>query len=326
MRARITAIASYLPKKVLSNADFEKMLDTSDEWIVTRTGMKERRIAAPGENSSDMGEKAAKEALKKAGLSPEDVDLVIVGTMTPDYLAPSTAAIIQNRIGATRACAVDFQAACSGFIYGLSMAKAYVESGMYKNILLVATDKLSSFVDYTDRNTSILFGDGAGAVVVSGEGEGLAIRHVHLGADGEQAKLLSIPAGGCFLPASKETVEERQHYLKMNGKELFKHAVRRMEDAVNDCLKETSLLEEDISWIVPHQANSRIIDGLAKRFSMPLERVFKIIHKYGNTSASSVLIALDELLMEHEIKKGENLMLVAFGAGLTWGASVLSKI
>lgn len=325
MRARITAMASYLPEKVLRNSDLEKMVNTTDEWIVSRTGMKERRIAAEGECTSDMGASAAIKALEKAGMDASEVELILVATMTPDHFAPSTAALIQHKIGAKNAFAMDFQAACSGYLYGLSIAKAYVESGMYSKVLLIAAEKLSSFMNYKDRDTCILFGDGASASVISNEGGGLEIRTVDLGTDGSQSEILKIPAGGTGMPTSHKTIDEGMHYIQMNGKELFKHAVRRMESAVKKCLDSSKLREEDISWLVPHQANLRIIDGLAKRFSIPSERVYVNIHKYGNTSAPSVAIALDELLQEEQVDNGENVMLVAFGAGLTWGSTLLTK-
>lgn len=325
MKARITAMASYLPERVLRNSDLEKIVDTTDEWIVTRTGMKERRIAAEGEHTSHMGARAAERALEKAGMDVSEVELVLVATMTPDHFAPSTAALIQDKIGAKNAFAMDFQAACSGYLYGLSMAKAYVESGMYSNVLLVAAEKLSTFMNYKDRDTCILFGDGAAASVITDKGEGMEIRTVDLGTDGSQSDILMIPAGGSGIPTSHETIDGGQHFIKMNGKELFKHAVRRMEGAVKKCLDRNNLREEDISWLVPHQANLRIIDGLAKRFSIPAEKVYVNIHKYGNTSAPSVAIALDELTQEEQVDNGENVMLVAFGAGLTWGSTLLTK-
>ncbi len=323
--ARIIGTGSYLPERVLSNVDLEKMVDTSDDWILTRTGMKERRLAHENEHTSFMGSEAAKKAMEDAGVAAADIDMILVATLSPDYAFPSTAAIIQADLKAEKAAALDFQAACTGYVYGLSLARAYVESGLCKNVLLIASEKLSSIVDYEDRTTCVLFGDGAGASVISDEGEGLAIKHVCLGADGNQAELLIMPAGGSRHPASKDTVERRLHYLKMDGKEVFKHAVRRMEAAANQCLEEVGIKKDDISWLVPHQANIRIINALAKRFEMPDDRVFKTIHKYGNTSASSVIIALDELRKEQPIKSEEHLLLVAFGAGLTWGASVLTQ-
>ena len=326
LRARIISLGSYLPSQILSNQDLEKMVDTSDEWIVSRTGIKERRIASKDEASSDLGTSAAKAALKRAGLNSEDIDLIIVSTMTPDYISPSTAALIQKNIGASKAAAMDIQAACTGFLYGLSMAKAFIESRMYSRILLVATEKMSSVMDYQDRNTCILFGDGAAAAIIAGEGAGLAIDTVCLGADGELADLVIIPGGGSRHPTSHETVDQRMHYFKMEGKEVFKHAVRRMGQTAKECLEKSGLTEEKISWLVPHQANLRIMDAIAKNFNVPGERVYKTIHKYGNTSASSVAIALDELTQEHSIAINENLLLMAFGGGLTWGASILTKV
>lgn len=326
IRARIIGTGSYLPKKILSNSDLEKLVDTSDEWITTRTGMKERRIASQEEPTSFMGAEAAKQALSKANLKVEDIDFIIVATITPDYPFPSTACLIQAQLQATKAGAIDIQAACSGYIYGLSIAKAYVEAGIYCHVLVIAAEKLSTFTDYEDRSTCVLFGDGAAACVVSNFGDGFAIDSIVLGADGTQKDLLYMPGGGVCNPASVETVQSRQHYIKMEGKETYKHAVRRMESAAMQCLEKTGYLEEQISYLVPHQANMRIIEGLAKRFKISMDKVFITIHKYGNTSASSCGIALDELIHEKEITEGEHLLLVAFGAGLTWGASILTSI
>jgi 3-oxoacyl-[acyl-carrier-protein] synthase-3 len=323
-KAKIIGTGSYLPTKVLTNFHLEQMVETSDEWIVTRTGIRERRIAEPTEYTSSMGSKAALKALEDAGIDAADVGYIIVATLTPDYLFPSTACLIQKELGAKNASAIDMQAACSGYLYGLSLAKALVESKMHKNILVVAAEKLSSITDYTDRSTCVLFGDGASAAVVSLEGSGLAIQSVRLGADGELSELIAMPGGGCRNPVSEETIAQRQHFIKMSGNEVFKHAVRRMESACKECLEELGLQELEISWVIPHQANCRIIDAIAKRFEhLPEERVFKTVHKYGNTSASSVGIALDELLRNHSVKAQEKLLLTAFGAGITWGAAVL---
>jgi 3-oxoacyl-[acyl-carrier-protein] synthase-3 len=250
-----------------------------------------------------------------------------VATLTPDYVFPSTACLLQARLGATKAAAVDIQAACTGYLYALSMAKAFLESGMYRNVLIVASEKLSSIVNYKDRNTCVLFGDGACAAVVSmaKEKKGLIVQDVSLGADGHQSELLVLPAGGSRVPASLESVAQDLHYLKMEGKEVFKHAVRRMESACKDCLDKLGMKESDINRIIPHQANTRIIEAIAKRFQVPMERVYMTIHKYGNTSASSLGIALDELLKEDNLAVGDNLLLTAFGAGLTWGAAILTK-
>ncbi|MCH9626601.1 MAG: 3-oxoacyl-[acyl-carrier-protein] synthase 3 [Chlamydiales bacterium] len=324
--ARIIGTGSYLPERVLSNRDLEALVETSDEWIVSRTGMRERRLAAKDEFTSDMGVKAAKKALENAGKQSHEIDLILVATISPDYIFPSTASLVQSGLNAPQAAAMDFQAACTGYLYGLAMAKGFIESGLYKNILLIASEKLSSFVDYEDRNTCVLFGDGASASVISDSGEGFAIRQACLGADGEVAQLLMLPAGGCRHPASAETVASNQHYISMEGKEVFKHAVRRMESAAKECLEKAEMTEEQIDWLVPHQANERIIDAIAKRFAIDEAKVYKTVHKYGNTSASAVAIALDELICEKEIKTGENMLLVAFGAGFTWGATILTKL
>lgn len=323
-QAKILGTGVYLPERVLTNQDLEQMVDTSDEWIVSRTGMKERRIARSDEFTSDMGAKAAMAAIEDAGLSVGDIDFILVATLTPDYQFPSTACLIQQLLGAQRAACLDIQAACTGYLYALSLAKAFVESGAYRHILVVAAEKLSAITNYKDRSTCVLFGDGAAACVVSSEGKGLAIQSVRLGADGEQSQLLVMPAGGCRLPASADTVANQQHYITMAGNELFKHAVRRMEAACKECIDEASLNELDISWVVPHQANIRIIDAIAKRFKhLPMERVYKTVQKYGNTSASSMGIALHESRKEQVLHADEHILLTAFGAGLTWGAALL---
>jgi 3-oxoacyl-[acyl-carrier-protein] synthase-3 len=337
-QAWIVETGSYVPEKILTNSDLEKMVDTSDEWISTRTGMKERRIAAEGEYTSDMGLKAAQAALQKSGIDPLEIDLILVATLTPDHPFPSTACLIQTRLGATRAVAFDIQAACSGFVYGLSLAKGLVESGTYRTVLLVASEKLSSIVNYKDRNTCILFGDGAAACIIQGEVPGAAIdktkdrsrwmkiHDISLGADGAQAELLIQPAGGSKCPASAQTVADCLHFIHMEGKEVFKHAVRRMEGACKESLEKAGFQEDQAAWLIPHQANMRIIEALAKRFNVSMEKVFITIHKYGNTSASSVGIALDEFRRDIPIVRGEPILLAAFGAGLTWGAGVLTYV
>lgn len=325
LKARIAGVGSFLPSRVLSNQDLEKIVETSDEWIVSRTGMKERRIAGSDEFTSTMGAFAAQNALNQSGVSVSAIDMIIVATMTPDYVSPSTAAIIQAKIGAVNAAAIDIQAACTGYLYGLSMAKAYIESGLYKSILVIASEKMSSVVDYTDRNTCVLFGDGASAAVVNGQGPGFSIDTICLGADGALADLLIVPGGGSKNPASHSTVDKRMHYLKMEGREVFKHAVRRMGAAARQCLEQSNMDESQLSWLIPHQANMRIVDAIAKNCNIPAEKVYKTVHKYGNTSASSIAIALDELIQNQTIQHGEHLLLVAFGAGLTWGAAILTK-
>lgn len=326
LKAKIIGTGSYLPERVLSNRDLEQMVDTSDEWIVSRTGMHERRIARADEYTSDMGIAAARRALANAQMDPEEIDFILVATLTPDYLCPSTACLIQQAIGAKRAGAVDLQAACTGYLYALAIAKSFVESGLYKNVLIVAAEKLSSITNYKDRSTCILFGDGACASIVSLQGKGLAISSICLGSDGEQAELLMMPGGGCRLPATKESVEEGKHYLQMAGNEVFKHAVRRMESSCKECLTAAGFKESDISWLIPHQANIRIIDAIAKRFDhLSSERIFKTVHKYGNTSCSSIGIALDELRLLHPLQAGEKILLTAFGGGLTWGSAILEE-
>jgi len=326
IKARIIGLGAYLPHKVLTNQDFEKMVETSDEWILSRTGIKERRIAAEDEFTSTMGTAAAKKALVSAKLVPSDIELILVATMTPDYISSSTASIIQSQLGAENAAAFDLQAACSGFIYALSVAKAYIESGMYKRLLVVASERMSSYVDYTDRSTCVLFGDGAAAAVVAADGIGLGIDAVSLGSDGSLVDLIIVPGGGVRHPPSLETIAKRMHYFKMEGREVFKHAVRRMSAAAKECLTKAGLSEHQVSWLVPHQANLRIMDAIAKGFNVSPERMYKTVQKYGNTSASSVAIALEELLTQHPVSTGEHLLLVAFGAGLTWGAAVLTKL
>ncbi|MEI8366373.1 MAG: beta-ketoacyl-ACP synthase III [Parachlamydiaceae bacterium] len=325
-KARITGIGSYLPEKVLTNKDLEEIVDTTDDWIVSRTGIKERRIAASNEYTSDMGAAAARKALHSAKLTVDDIDAIIVATMTPDYTSSSVAALIANLLGCEKKIAAfDLQAACSGFLYALSVAKAYVDSGMYQRVLVVASEKMSAFVDYEDRSTCVLFGDGAAAVVVEGKGKGLGIDSLSLGADGSLAELLFIPAGGVRNLPTVGTISGRLHYFKMDGKEVFKHAVRRMSAAAKECLEKAGLVDSQVEWLVPHQANMRIMDAIAKGFSIPYEKMYKTVHKYGNTSASSIAIALDELVCEHQITTGQHILLVAFGAGLTWGAIILTQ-
>lgn len=313
-KAKITGLGSYLPQKILSNFDLEKMVDTSDEWIISRTGIKERRIADEVETPSEMGALASKSALKNAGLDLSEIDLILAATMTPEhYGCPSTAALIQSKLGCLGIPAFDVQAACSGYLYALSVAKVFVESGQYRNVLVAATEKMSSIVDFTDRSTCVLFGDGASAFVVSIEGKGLEIGQVLLGGDGSCADLIEVPNN-----SSKA-------HINLKGREVFKHAVRRMAQSIDQNLGESGLKKEDISWLIPHQANGRIIDALERHMGIPKEKVFVNLEKYGNTSASSVGIALDELLQQHPTSSGDRYLLVAFGAGLTWGSALLTQ-
>lgn len=326
-KASIIGTGMYAPERVLTNQELEKMVDTSDDWIVSRTGMKERRIAKDSESASDMGIEAAKKALEDAGKTAEDVDLILCATLTPDHLFPATACLIQKGLGANKAAAFDISAACSGFIYALATAKAFIAAGQYRTVLLIATEKISSILDYTDRRTCVLFGDAASAAVIQEGGEeGLELIHGVLGADGNGAEMLIQPAGGSRQPTSKESIEQGLHYLQMEGREVYKHAVRRMDEVALRCIEDVGMTIDDIDYLVPHQANVRIIEGFAKRFKIPQDRVLLNVHKYGNTSAASVGIALDELLKTQDLEEGDNILLVAFGAGLTWGAMVFSKV
>lgn len=325
-KARIISLGSYVPERVLSNHDLEKMVNTTDEWIYTRTGIRERRVAGKHEASSDLGVMAARQALQKAHLQATDIDLIVVATMTPDHLCPGTANLIQAKLQAGAVPAVDILAACSGWLYGLSIAKAWVESGAYRRVLLVATEKMSAFVNFHDRSSCILFGDGAAAAIIAGERAGLLIHEVDLGSDGSGADLIMIPAGGSKHPTTAETTAQGEHFLTLKGKEVFKYAVKQMAASAEACLKKASLHHEDIKWFVPHQANGRIMDAMARQLEIDEAKVYRTIEKYGNTSASSIGIALDELMQEGALKEGEHILLTAFGGGLTWGASLLTGV
>jgi len=319
----ILGTGHFLPDKVLTNADLERMVDTSDEWITTRTGIKERRIAEKGTPTSEIATLAAKEALKSAKLNAEDIDLIIVGTITPDMQFPSTACLVQAKLGAKKAAAFDISAACSGFIYAISVAEAMIKSGQYKNTLVIGAEVLSSIVDWEDRNTCVLFGDGAGAVVLAPVSEG-GILSTHLGSDGNEAGLLNMPAGGSAMPATPETVKNKLHYLKMSGNEVFKLAVKAMADAADKAAKKAGISSVDqLDLIIPHQANMRILLAVANRLKIPESKLFLNVTKYGNMSSASTAVALDEAVREGRIKKGDNIILVAFGAGLTWAACVI---
>lgn len=325
-KARIISLGSYVPERVLSNHDLEKMIDTTDEWIYTRTGIRERRLAGKSEATSDLGLIAAKQALEKANLKASDVDLILVATMTPDHLCPVTANLIQAKLEVSSIPAVDILAACSGWLYGLSIAKAWVESGAYRRVLLVAAEKMSAFINFHDRSSCILFGDGAAAAIITGEGAGLLIHEVDLGSDGSGADLIMIPAGGSKHPTTTETTEQGEHFLTLKGKEVFKYAVKQMTASAEACLKKANLRHEDIKWFVPHQANGRIMDAMARQLEIDGSKVYRTIEKYGNTSASSIGIALDELMQEKTLNEGEHILLTAFGGGLTWGASLLTRV
>ncbi|MDP8230495.1 MAG: beta-ketoacyl-ACP synthase III [Candidatus Gorgyraea atricola] len=320
--AGILGLGCYLPPKKLTNSDIEKMVDTTNEWIITRTGIKERRIAPKEVAASDLGVEASKAAIENAGLKPEDIDLIITATITPDMAFPATACIIQDKIGAKNAAAFDINAACTGFVYGIVLAKQFINTGTYNNVLVVGTEKLTSIVDWTDRSTCVLFGDGAGACVV-GKSKEKRIVSSFLGADGSGGHLLSMPAGGSRLPATEDTVKNKLHFLKMEGNEVFKIAVRIMVQAADKAIKKVGLKPSDINLVIPHQANIRILMAVAKRLGLPEEKIFLNIEKYGNMSAASTAVALAEAGQQGKLKKGDNVVLVAFGGGLTYGAAVI---
>lgn len=321
-QAGILGLGCYLPAKKLTNKDLEKIVDTSDEWIMTRTGIKERRIAPKEVAASDLGVEAAKAAIKDAGLKPEEIDLIITATVTGDMAFPSTACIIQYKIGARNSAAFDINAACSGLIFGITIAKQFVDSGLYKNVLVIGTEKMTSLVDWTDRSTCVLFGDGAGACVV-GKTKYRRIVSYFIGCDGSGWNLLRLPAGGSRIPATQETVKNKLHFLKMEGNEVFKLAVKVMADAANKAITKAGLLCSDIDLLIPHQANMRILLAVAKKLGLPEEKLFFNIAKYGNMSSASTAVALTEAYKEQRIKKGDNVALVAFGSGLTYGAVVI---
>jgi 3-oxoacyl-[acyl-carrier-protein] synthase III len=323
--ARIAGTGSALPERRLTNADLEKMVDTSSDWIVQRTGMLERRIAGPGESTASLATAAARKALEAAALTPDDIDLILVATLTPDMLTPATACLVQQQLGIKKHIgAFDLNAACSGFVYALSTATQFIQTGAFKNILVIGAETLSRVVDYTDRNTCILFGDGAGAVVLrASDDPTVGLQSFHLGANGEGAPLLNIPAGGSLHPASATTLAEKMHFLKMNGREVYKFAVHQMTESLGQAMSSCNLTPDTVKLVVPHQVNQRIIDSATEKMGFPKDKVFINIHKYGNTSAASVPIALDEAVREGRCGKGDWIIMVAFGAGLTWAAATV---
>ncbi|HTG00941.1 MAG TPA: beta-ketoacyl-ACP synthase III [Nitrospirota bacterium] len=323
IQARITGTGSYAPKKVVTNHDLAKLVETSDEWITERTGIKERRIAEEGQNTSDLAYEASRRALKAAGVGAEEIDLILVATLTPDMFLPSAGCVLQQKLGAKKAAALDIYAACSGFLYGMSIANAYIHSGIYKNILVVGAEILSRYVDWQDRGTCILFGDGAGAVVIQRSSGKRGILSIHLHSDGELGDLIHLPGGGAQYPASHDTVRNRMHYIKMKGNETFKYAVRALEGAVQEALEHNKVKPEEIDYLVPHQANLRIIQAMAQRLAMPMEKVILTLPKYGNTSAASIPMALDEAVRSNKIKDNHLLLFEAFGGGLTWASALV---
>lgn len=323
LRTRIRGLGAYVPEKVLTNFDLEKMVETTDDWIRTRTGIVTRRIADKGQAASDIALPACREALQNAGITAQDLDLIIVATITPDSFFPSTACNIQFKLGASKCAAFDMAAACSGFPYALSTAAAFVNSGMYKNVLVVGSEVLSRFIDWKDRSTCVLFGDGAGAAVVSPSEDGSGIIHSIMGADGSMGDLLKIPGGGSAIPPTEDSIRERKHFLQMQGSDVFKVAVRTMDTAVRDLVSQADLQLSDIKILIPHQANMRILQAVAERLEMPLDRVFINVDKYGNMSSASTVVALYEAVKHGRIQKGDYAALVAFGGGLTWASTLI---
>lgn len=319
----IAGVGSYVPSRVLTNADLEKMVNTSDEWITTRTGIKERHIASKDEFTSDLATQAALRAMERAGVTAEQIDLIIIATITPDMPFPSTAALVQRKLGAFRAAAFDLEAACSGFIFALEVAQQFIMSRTYDTVLVIGAEKLSSIVDWEDRNTCVLFGDGAGAAVLRNRPNAHGLLTAVMGTDGSKADLLFMAGGGSRCPASPESVASRLHYLRMEGKETFKNAVQAMQTAAEEALRRCELDISRVKLIVPHQANLRIINAVGERLGARPEQLFVNVHKYGNTSAASVAIALDEAAQSGRVQTGDLILLVVFGAGLTWGAAVI---
>ncbi|MGO4347933.1 beta-ketoacyl-ACP synthase III [Paenibacillus sp. MCAF9] len=319
----IIGTGKYVPERILSNKELEAMVETNDEWIVTRTGIKERRLASAEEATSDLALHASREAIAAAGLTAEDIDLIIVATITPDMFFPSTACLLQDKLGAKQAAAFDLSAACSGFIYGLATGTSMIASGMYKNVLVVGAETLSRITDYTDRNTCILFGDGAGAVVLGPVEEGRGFQSFVLGADGSGGDLLKVHGGGSRVPASEESIQSKQHFIHMAGNDVFKFAVRIMGSVAEEALQKAGLNKEDIDLLIPHQANIRIIQSALNRLSLSEDKAMINLDKYGNMSSASIPVALAEAVEQGRVSEGDRLVLVGFGGGLTWGASVL---
>ncbi len=319
----ILSVGSYVPDRILTNADLEKMVDTSDEWITTRTGIKERRIAAENEFTSDMGAMAAQRAMQAAGIKAVQIDLIIVATLTADMMFPSTACLVQQKIGAKRAAAFDVEAACSGFIYALEIGQQFITSRTYDTVLVIGAEKLSTIVDWTDRNTCVLFGDGAGAAILQNGPNAHGLLTACMGADGEKSDLLYMPGGGSMCPATKNSIAAGLHYLRMDGKETFKNAVNAMLTAAKEAMRRCEVDISQIKCVIPHQANRRIIEAVGERLGVRPDQVFVNLEKYGNTSAASVAIALDEAVRSGAVQRGDLVLLVVFGAGLTWAAAII---
>lgn len=324
LRATITGIGSAVPKRVMTNQDFEKILDTSDEWITKRTGIRERHLISDGESTSSLATESARKALAAAGVEARDLDLIICGTVTPDVPFPAAACFVQEALGATDVPAFDVSAACSGFIYTLTVGSQFIETGKYRKVLVIGADCLSSISDYTDRSSCILFGDGAGAVVLEPTTEpdkGMLYTVLHT--DGSGWDYIHVPAGGVRTPTSKETVEQKLHYVKMRGRDVYKFAVEKMQWLMGNCLEKCNLSNKDIDLVIPHQVNIRIIESAAKKYNFPMEKVYVNIDRFGNTSSASIPLAMDEAIQKKLIGPGSTLMLVSFGAGLTWAGAVI---
>ena len=323
MRARIVGTGSYVPQKVLTNKDLEALVDTTDAWITERTGIRERRMAAPGEATSDMCVEAARRACALAGVRPEDVDLIIVGTISPDLPMPSCAVLVQAKLGAKKAFAFDVSAACAGSLYALSIAEKFLRTGQCKLALVLGSELLTRIVDWTDRNTCVLFGDAAGAMVLTAESGERGILSTHLHSDGTQADILKIPGGGSANPTTAATVAAREHYVKMQGKEVYKFAVRALEDVSREALAANGLAPSDVTHVIAHQANLRILEAVLKRLDIPMERAVTNIARYGNTSSASVPMTLDEASRGGKLKEGDLILMMAIGAGMAWGSAIV---
>jgi 3-oxoacyl-[acyl-carrier-protein] synthase-3 len=327
MGIKIIGTGSYVPERVLTNRDLEKMVDTTDEWILTRTGIAERRISADNEPSSEMALKASLRAIDMAKIKPEDLDLIVIATITQDRITPSTACILQSKLKAKNAACFDLQAACTGFLYSLEIVKALMSTNpKYKKALIIGVEKLSMIVDWEDRNTCILFGDGAGAVILEkrvGKTDIGGILASKLASNGEYSELIKVPAGGSAIPSSADTIKKRMHYLSMEGQEVFKLAVNEMAKACQDVLARAKVDISEVRWLIPHQANLRIIKAVGNKLGIHDDKVYINVHKYGNTSAASVVIALDEIVRAGKVERGDYILLTAFGAGITWGANLL---
>lgn len=321
--AGILGLGSYLPEKRITNTDLEKTIDTSDEWIRTRTGIAERRQAAPHEATSDLSIKAAERALKNAGVAAEDIDLIIVATVSPDMLFPATACLVQDALNAKKAGAFDLEAGCSGFVYGVAVASQFIATGVYRYCLVIGAETTSRVVNWQDRNTCVLFGDGAGAAVIGPVEPGYGILGLELGSDGSGGDYLSMPAGGSRMPATQETLDKALHFVQMNGNEVFKFAVRTVPDLAERILEKSGISKADVDWLIPHQANGRIVEAVMKRLEQPMEKAYINIQRYGNMSGASIPVAMDEAAQEGMLKKGDIVLSVGFGTGLTWGGLVM---